>query len=179
MKKKLYFVSSNAHKIAEVKKIFDNSSFFIKEVSLELQEIQSLNAQRVLKSKVHEAWSKIRKPLIIDDTGFYIKKYSHFPGTMTKLVVETIGVPGLLKLTNPNDLCYFQTFIAYYNGLVYKSFSGKIMGHIKNNSLTGKSKMISDVFFTRDGSLLYDGNKFTHRELAFEKLKEYLSEEKI
>lgn len=176
MKKIFYFVSGNSDKIFEVKNFFSKSPIIIKNVALELEEIQSFNAYEVLKFKTFNAWNKIKKPIIIDDTGFYIEKYKYFPGTVTKLVNETIGISGLLKLVHHNDLCYFQTLVAYYDGLIYKSFSGRVEGYIKSHSLANNPKRISDIFFTKSGSLLYNENNLTHRKIAFGKLKKYLLE---
>lgn len=183
--KKIHIITSNEHKIKEFKDLFKDSDIEIGAVSLDLPEIQSQSQEEVLKNKLSYAWEKLKKPLIVDDTGFYIDKYNNFPGTITKFVLKGIGVDGLMKLTNKKDLCYFKTLLGYRDQEQTKLFEGLVYGTIDfqgDKKELKTKKLISDVFIPSDNNqnndLLYDSTANSHRKIATLKFIKYLEERK-
>ena len=76
----LFFASSNNHKFEEVKRILSNQGLTINFSKITLEEIQSDSLNEVAKRKAIDAFSKIQKPLIIEDDGLFIDSLNGFPG---------------------------------------------------------------------------------------------------
>lgn len=80
---KLYFISSNRFKINEVKNILESDKISVIAVSQKIHEIQSENMIEIVKSKATEAFKRIRRPLLVEQTGLLIKDFGNLPGGLT------------------------------------------------------------------------------------------------
>ena len=94
----LLFVSSNIHKFKEAKVILDSFDISIQFFKLNLEEIQSNSLKEIALKKAQNAFSKCKKPLIIEDDGLYIDYLDGFPGPYSSYVYKTIGNQGILDL---------------------------------------------------------------------------------
>ena len=65
----LLFVSSNIHKFTEAEKILKSFDISIQFFKLNLEEIQSNSIKQIAIKKAQNAFSKCKKPLIIEDDG--------------------------------------------------------------------------------------------------------------
>ncbi len=63
----LFFVSSNIHKFKEAKEILDSFGISIQFFKLNLEEIQSNSIKEIATKKAQDAFSKCKKPLIIEN----------------------------------------------------------------------------------------------------------------
>ena len=68
----LLFVSSNTHKFKEAKEILNSFGVSIQFFRLNLEEIQSNSIKQIAIKKAQDAFSKCKKPLIIEDDGLHI-----------------------------------------------------------------------------------------------------------
>ena len=124
---KLKFLTSNAGKFAEAKAIFP----ILEQVELDLHEIQSLDAEVVIASKLEEASKQIDGELIVDDTGLYLDGMNGLPGVMTKWFLESIGEEGVTRLADQfGAVAKIITTIGYTNGGDYKFFKGEMLGRV-------------------------------------------------
>ena len=77
--------------------------------------------------RMASAFEKIRKPLIVEDTGFFLDAYKGFPGQHSKWIFQKIGFNGLFKLLEKKTRkAHFYTvicFIDHINILFDMSFS--------------------------------------------------------
>ena len=94
----LLFVSSNIHKFKETKEILDSFGIPIQFFKLNLVEIQSNSIKEIAIKKAQDAFSKCKKPLIIEDDGLNIDSLDGFPGPYSSYVQKTIGNKGILNL---------------------------------------------------------------------------------
>ena len=129
----LFFVSSNTHKFEEVKRILSKIGLEINFSKVILEEIQSNSLDEIAKRKAIDAFSRIQKPLIIEDDGLFIDSLNGFPGPYSSYVYDSIGNKGLIRLLENNQSrnAKFVAIIAYFNGvddvkLFESSISGKI-----------------------------------------------------
>ena len=76
----LYFVSSNSHKYKEAKNILDSFGINLGFFKLTLEEIQSNSLKEIAEKKAQDAFSKCKKPIIIEDDGLFIDSLCGFPG---------------------------------------------------------------------------------------------------
>ena len=87
---KLFFVSSNTHKFEEAKRILSKMQVDITLFKTELEEIQSNSLADIAKRKAIDAYTKVQKPVIIEDDGLFIDSLDGFPGPYSSYVYDTI-----------------------------------------------------------------------------------------
>ncbi|MCK5023747.1 MAG: RdgB/HAM1 family non-canonical purine NTP pyrophosphatase [Candidatus Aenigmarchaeota archaeon] len=178
--KKIYFVTSNKNKFIEAEKILDMK---LVQAKLKINEIQALDNRKVVEHKAREAYSILKKPVIAEDTGLYIKDWKGFPGALVSWVVGTIGIEKLCKLLRTRRDVTAKACVSYYDGKNLKTFCGQVNGKI-SGSPRGSDRFDWDRIFIPDGEKrtfaqmsIEEKNKISHRMKAFRKLKRFLESE--
>lgn len=88
----------------------------VEHVELELPESRSYDLRTVAKEKVMYAFKHIHRPTVAIDSGFYIKALNGFPRNYVYFSLETIGIPGVLKLLEGQDrTCEFRSCLAFFD----------------------------------------------------------------
>ena len=157
----LFFVSSNTHKFEEVKRILSKTGLEINFSKVTLEEIQSDSLGEIAKRKAIDAFSRVQKPLIIEDDGLFIDSLNGFPGPYSSYVYDTIGNKGLIRLLENNESrnAKFVAIIAYCNGIDdVKLFESSISGKI--------SLSIEDGGWGYDPIFIPDGEKKTYANIS-------------
>jgi XTP/dITP diphosphohydrolase len=69
----------------------------------------------IARGKAEFAYRALSRPLIVDDTGFFIDALGGFPGPCAAYVQDTIGNEGILKLMEgvEDRSAHFETVIAF------------------------------------------------------------------
>jgi non-canonical purine NTP pyrophosphatase (RdgB/HAM1 family) len=179
----LYYVTSNQGKYEEVRRFFELHipSVTIKQVRVELDELQDLDPQVVVRHKAQQAWDLVQKPLLVDDSGFYLQAFPRFPGTLAKPVMKALGFAGLKILTKADNRSLIFVTLAYVTGPnTLVTFYGETSGHVfceNENAEHLFSRFGFYSVFKPEGSektyyelrLLSWGQKFFHRNKALEK----------
>ena len=175
----LFFVSSNTHKFTEAERILSNLGLEISLFKTTLEEIQSNSLSEIAKRKVLNAYSKVQKPVIIEDDGLFIDSLDGFPGPYSSYAYDTIGNKGIIRLLENSESrnAKFVAIIAYCNGvddvqLFESSIPGKISLSIE------KGGWGYDPIFIPDGeSKTYanvsDKDKFSHRSASLKKFSDW------
>lgn len=179
----IYFVTSNGNKFREAKSILHMN---IKQLRIEIEEIQSLDVAEVVKDKAAKAYKSVKKPVIVEDTGLYITALNGFPGALIKWVLESIGNQGLCNmLKGKNRGAYAETVICLYNGKSAITFKGRINGTITKTP-AGKTGFGWDRIFRPKGhSMTFaqmgpeEKNRISMRMIALKKLERYLATHKL
>lgn len=124
-------VTGNVNKAKEVASFFEGIASVGHE-KIELLEIKGNDVGDIAKEKAICAYSLLKKPLIVDDTGFYIKALNGFPGAYASYVLDTIGMNGILRLMEEKDdrSAYFETAVAYADESGVFVFKGRVDGKI-------------------------------------------------
>ncbi len=128
---KIYYVTSNQGKYVETQRFLARYApeIDLQQHILELDELQLLDEQEVLKHKAHQAWQALRKPLLIDDAGIYLHAFPKFPGTLTKPTINSLGYKGIEILTACDKGVEFyvgMTFVDEQGDMHY--FRGVVQG---------------------------------------------------
>jgi non-canonical purine NTP pyrophosphatase (RdgB/HAM1 family) len=89
------FVTGNRMKLAEARRL---SGVDLEAVDLELPEIQSLDLEEVLRAKGEAAWSRLGRPLLVDETALSLSALNGFPGPLIKWMLDSIGSEGTARL---------------------------------------------------------------------------------
>lgn len=168
----LFFVSSNRHKYLEAKAILDSFGIRLGFLKLCLEEIQSDSIKKIAAKKAEDAFSKCKKPLIIEDDGLFINSLDGFPGPYSSYVFQTIGNKGVLNLVGTKRGARFVSLITFCDKKTAKSFEGKIDGTI-SKKLKGKGWGYDPIFIPKNSSETFaeikNKNESSHRYKALKK----------
>ena len=175
----LFFVSSNTHKFTEAQRILSNLGLDISLFKTTLEEIQSNSLSEIATRKALDAYSKVQKPVIIEDDGLFIDSLNGFPGPYSSYAYDTIGNKGIMSLLEKIESrnAKFVAIIAYCNGvddiqLFESSIPGKISLSIEEGGWG------YDPIFIPDGDSktfanVSDKDKFSHRSSALKKFSDW------
>ncbi|MEM4347821.1 MAG: XTP/dITP diphosphatase [Candidatus Altiarchaeota archaeon] len=178
------FATSNKFKVDEANSVGKN--FGIRFVQLEVgyPEIRDENVENVAKAGAKFVFEKIKKPVVVEDTGLYIKALNGFPGSYSKFVFQKIGNKGILRLLEgeKDRSAEFISSVGYFDGKNLRTFTG-----ISNGKILEEEKGIAgfgydpiflpegqEKTFAQDYSLK---KKISHRKIAFEKFCKWFSKE--
>lgn len=132
---KLTFSTTNNGKFNSLQKVFNEYNIKLIQEELKLYEIQSSNVQEIAANKVKQAYERVQKPCIAQDTGFFIDALDGFPGPYVKYALSRLGVDGFLKLRNANNPhCRFIEALVYHDGITLKIFTAPIVGTMSESS---------------------------------------------
>ena len=172
----LFFVSSNNHKYQEAKIILDSLGINIGYLKSDLEEIQSNSLNAIAMAKARDAFSKFKKPVIIEDDGLFIDSIDGFPGPYSSYVFKTIGTKGILNLLKNNRKAKFISIITYCDKKSLQSFEGKLDGRI-SKSQEGKGWGFDPIFipnnYKKTFAELNNKNKLSHRYKALKKFSKW------
>jgi non-canonical purine NTP pyrophosphatase (RdgB/HAM1 family) len=85
-------VTANPSKLAEARRI---CGLGLEAVELELPEIQSLDLYEVLRAKGREAYQRLGRPVVVEETGLELAALNGFPGPLVKWMLEVVGAEGI------------------------------------------------------------------------------------
>ncbi|MDP3093339.1 MAG: non-canonical purine NTP pyrophosphatase [bacterium] len=175
---RLCFVTSSENKLKEAESIL---GFKIDKVNLDIKEIQSLDVEEIVKDKAEKAFDLARKPVMVEDTGFYIEAWKGFPGALIKWVLKTLGNDGLCRLLqDKNRTVIAKTCVCLYNGKESMVFCGEIRGKMPEKPL-GQNGFGWDPIFMPQGLTKTfaqitpeEKDRISMRKIALVKMKDFL-----
>ncbi len=97
-KDSIVLVTQNKHKLAELTPLFEEYEMPFETTSLEKFEIRSDNVEEIAEAAAKHAYMTLGKPVVLDDTGFFVSALKNFPGSYAGFVLKAIGYEGILKL---------------------------------------------------------------------------------
>ncbi len=181
MIKTIYFLTSNKNKFEEAKLILPN----IKQLNIDLPEIQELDAKKIIKEKIKAAYQHKKANFIIEDTSLYLKNLNGLPGPLIKWFIESIGPEGIFKMAKSFNCFEAEaiTIVAYATSKnKIHFFEGKISGTIVKPKIL--SSLRWDSIFKPSGyqktfaeMSRKEKTAISMRGAAFAKLREYLYSE--
>ncbi len=109
------FVSTNRGKAKVLAECLAAVGAELQRIELPIIEPQGSTLEAVALDKARQAFSMIEEPLVVEDSGLCVDGLAGFPGPVTKFMLETIGVAGLLRLANglPSRTCRFVGALVY------------------------------------------------------------------
>ncbi|MFA4946411.1 MAG: non-canonical purine NTP pyrophosphatase [Candidatus Micrarchaeia archaeon] len=177
--KQIYFATKNKGKVATVGKELAEHGIELVQAPLDLPEPRTDDLERIAGEKVRFAFEKIRKPCIALDSGFYVHSLNGFPKAFVNFALETIGVEGILRLTEgkPRD-CAFRNCLAYLDDSLPKPlfFESAVNGTLSEKRKgTQKDYFWSDLFFV----FVPEGEDKTLAEMTPEEYYAYLKGRRV
>jgi len=121
----LVMVTTNAAKAATATEHLAPFGITVEHVAMELDEIQSAAVSEVAVHKARQAYARLRRPVIVEDGGFFIDELGGFPGALAKLATSMLGVQGLIGLAGQTltRAAHFESTVAYADGRTERTFS--------------------------------------------------------
>jgi XTP/dITP diphosphohydrolase len=180
--KKIYFVTHNLNKVREFHIIF-GEGYEVEQIDIDYKELRSDDPEEIVKEAVKKLAEELKKPVVVEDSGLFIKALNDFPGTCSAYIHKRIGLRGILKLMEgiKDRSCVYKSAVGYCKP--YKepiSFLGEEKGKVAEE-IRGNYGFGHDPIFIPEGSYKTYGemenveNIKKFRRRAVEKLKEYLN----
>ncbi len=130
-------VTSNHGKFMEMQDILSRFGIVAIQNNADTQETGQTLEERCL-SKAKDAYKKIGKPLIVDDTGLFFNAFENFPGPFPKKVFSELGFDGILeKLRGKERGACFKTLVCYIDEHKNLFFEGTVKGMISEKLFDG------------------------------------------
>lgn len=113
--KKITFVSTNRAKAKVLAECVGTAGYELERLELPIIEPQGSTLEAVALDKARQAFAYFEEPLVVEDSGLCVDVLAGFPGPVTKYMLETIGVAGLLRLVHgmPTRTCRFSGALVY------------------------------------------------------------------
>lgn len=87
-------VTGNRNKLREAERIL---GYPVDAHELDLPEVQSLDLHEVLRGKGEEAWRRLGRAVVVEETGLYLDAFGGFPGPLVKWMLEAMGAEGIAR----------------------------------------------------------------------------------
>ena len=193
MKKELVFITSNKHKVKEIRALANSESKDITIAHLDydypefqLDEIETVAEESANYIRRYKP-IKEEKPFFIEDSGLTIPALNGFPGPFSAFVFNKIGNAGILKLMvdkkGEERRATFKTVVAFCESKEKAPmlFVGTSEGRIAK-AARGEGGFGYDPIFELEGAnktfaemSTEEKNVVSHRGRAFRKLLDYIA----
>lgn len=179
----LVLVTQNKHKLKELSPLFIKYKVKFDTTPHKKHEIRSNDIEEIARIAAKDAFETIDRPVVVDDTGFFVDSLNGFPGSYAGIVLEFIGYEGILKLMagEKERASTFKTAVGYYDGQNMKSFTGAMSGSIALEP-AGVGGFGYDPIFIPEGytktyaELTFNEKvRISHRTKAFEEFLKWYS----
>ena len=180
-------ITGNEEKIKEFNLILQAASIRFEVLRAEKPELRSDDPCEIAKVAAKTFAERLRKAVVVEDSGLFIDALRDFPGTCTKYVYARIGNKGILQLMKgvKNRRCWYKSAVGYCKpGNEPVCFMGTEEGRVAEKE-KGKNGWGNDpIFIPKGKSRTYgeiripgDVNEF--RKKSIEKLKWHLTGTKV
>lgn len=169
-------ITGNEGKAREYESLLGIKVTAVKE---DLIEIQELDVIRVVERKAQDAYSKLRRPVLVDDTGLTLFEWNGLPGALVAWFLGSVGPRGILKMAASvtNRRATVTTAIGYADETGVQVFTGILNGSL-TTELRGNGGFGYDPIFIPDGHdrtfaemSSEEKNAVSHRRLAVDELR--------
>jgi non-canonical purine NTP pyrophosphatase (RdgB/HAM1 family) len=88
-------VTGNPNKLAEARRVGAEG---LEAARIDLPEIQSLSLREVLRAKGQEAWRRLERPLIVEETSLELDALNGFPAPLVKWMLTAVGAEAMARI---------------------------------------------------------------------------------
>ncbi len=122
-------VTGNRGKLREAEQVL---GFTPEHADIDLPEIQSLDLGEVLRAKAEEAWRRLERPLVVEETGLELDALGGFPGPLVKWMLQAIGPAGMARTAASlgNQAATARTALLYRDGHQTVIAEGAVAGRL-------------------------------------------------
>ena len=122
-------VTGNPNKLIEARRLCGHQ---LNAAAVELPEIQSLDLAAVLAAKAEEAFRRLARPVIVEETGLELAAMNGFPGPLVKWMLEAVGAVGVAgtALALGDGTARAHCMLLYYDGERRHTAEGETTGRL-------------------------------------------------
>ncbi|MFC0547088.1 non-canonical purine NTP pyrophosphatase [Kutzneria chonburiensis] len=154
----------------------------VEAVKADLIEVQSLDVVDVVTRKAEDAYAKLQRPVLVDDTGLSLTAWNGFPGALVAWCLSSVGPEGILEwaAAATDRSATVTTAIGYADADGVQVFIGSLNGTIATERRGGGGFGYDSIFVPDNSGLTFaemsadQKNAISHRRLAVDKLREVL-----
>lgn len=180
--KEVVYITGNSHKAEYFRKIMGKD---IHRMDIDLDEIQSLDLRTIIEHKAKQAYEKVNKPVIVEDTKLTFNAFGALPGPLIKWFLDELKPEGLCKLLDGYEdrSAVAGAAIAYYDGSELTVFERELAGRIADKPYGEDGFGWNKVFIPDESDItLAEMDEVTfksyyHRVKAFTDLKAFLEQQ--
>jgi XTP/dITP diphosphohydrolase len=179
---KVSFATSNPHKVSEANRVARKFGISFLQAKIKYPEIRSESVSDVALEGARFVYGKVHKPVIVEDSGLFIKALDGFPGVYSRNAFDKIGIQGILDLMGKKKdrRAFFASAVAYSDGKNIAVFEGFVDGVIAKIAKGSSGFGFDPIFipkgfrktFAEEPSVK---NIVSHRALSFEAFCRWLS----
>jgi non-canonical purine NTP pyrophosphatase (RdgB/HAM1 family) len=121
----LVMATSNPAKAATAAEHLAPYGITVEHVPVDLDEIQSVSVEQIALHKARQAYTKLGRPVIVEDGGFFIDELGGFPGALAKAATSLLGLDGLVRLADLTSTrtAHFESSLAYADATCEQAFT--------------------------------------------------------
>ncbi|MDD3386809.1 MAG: RdgB/HAM1 family non-canonical purine NTP pyrophosphatase [Candidatus Pacebacteria bacterium] len=123
----MILVTGNKNKVKEFEFILGTH---IKNIDLQIEEIQSIDVEEVAKNKAKDAYNILKEPVIVEDTGLYFEELNGLPGALIKFFVKNISLEKICSLVGENRKAKTVSCIVFFDGKKELVVKGETIGEV-------------------------------------------------
>ncbi len=131
---RILFSTTNKHKIREANETSKIYGIRFEQININYHEIRDEKFENIASEGVKYVYKKIKKPVIVEDSGIIIDALNGFPGTFSAYVEKKLGNKGILNLMRDveerNRTARYISAVAFFDGKILKTFVGTVEGKI-------------------------------------------------
>jgi len=149
---KIRFMSGNAHKITEVRRILAPVGVDIVPVSRKIDELQTEDVESLVRDKLTKAFDAIGRPLFVEHTGLYLNGLNGLPAGLTQIFWDKLQADRFADLVAGlgDAKVTAKTILGYCDGREIHLFEGAIEGTVPCKP-AGPTDFQWDCVFVPDG----------------------------
>ena len=124
----LRLVTTRREKAEEAQRL----GFSIEQELLELPEPQSLDPSEIAAHKARAAWERVRRPVVVEDSGLSVTAWGGFPGALVKWMEKTVGLANMARMLEPfaDRSATARCALCYFDGIQLVDALGECPGSI-------------------------------------------------
>jgi len=177
--KKLTFITWNESKAKYLEKYLD---FEVGHKKVDLEEIQSMSLEEIVRHKVKQAYEIVQSPVIVEDVSLEFEGLWGLPGPFIKYFVDNMSFEDICWLVDGKSRkAIAKSVIGYYDGENLELFEWSLQGTIANtpvweNGFGWDKIFIPEGYDCTRAQLDVDDDKKTYLQIKrIDKLREYLA----
>lgn len=125
----ILIATSSLNKVREIQALLNRP---VERVEIELAEVQAVKVEDVIEQKAREAYTKLGRPALVEDTGLSIRAWNGLPGALVRWFLKTVGPAGICQMLDPfpDRAASAKTCLGLFDGTQALVFTGQVEGAI-------------------------------------------------
>ncbi|MBP7134644.1 hypothetical protein KBA73_05500 [Patescibacteria group bacterium] len=169
MSKLVYFATSNKEKVANAAIALKPYGIQVKQLKIELVESRAQDPADIALEKAKQAYKAYKHPVLVEDSGFFIRALGGFPSTHIKFSLSTLGVDNIIKMLKgvKDRHCEWRMTLAFVKSATHcRTFTCVEPGKIATAPREVKRKMMSDYWRIYIPSMEHKKNTLALSEMS-------------